>query len=90
MTEVHVTGVDYTPRERAALGGVAGICRAINSERTFMCDLDANHEGDHHGFELPTITVTVPTTAPPTPKPHEDRDPAAGAARASEEGRADV
>lgn len=34
-----------------------------------------------------TDTHAMTTTPPPTPKPHEERDPAAGAARASEEGR---
>jgi hypothetical protein len=49
--------IDYTPRERAALGGEPGICRALDPERTYMCDLDEGHDGDHHGFELPTITL---------------------------------
>lgn len=37
--------------------------------------------------EAPAQAHPLATAAPPTPKPHEDRDPAAGAARASEEGR---
>ncbi len=49
--------VEYTAREREALGAGTGICRALNPERTFMCDLDTGHDGDHHGFELPTITL---------------------------------
>lgn len=49
--------VEYTPREKAALGAAPGICRVLNDERTHMCDLDAGHEGDHHGFELPTISI---------------------------------
>lgn len=26
------------------------ICRALNPERTFMCELDAGHDGDHEGL----------------------------------------
>lgn len=44
-------------RQRAALGAALGICRAFNPTRTFMCDLDAGHDGDHQGFELPTATL---------------------------------
>lgn len=44
-------------RQRAALGATAGICRALNPDRTFMCDLDAGHDCDHSGFELPTIAL---------------------------------
>lgn len=44
-------------RRRAALGATPGICRALNPKRTHMCDLDADHDGDHRGFELPTITL---------------------------------
>ena len=54
--------VDYTQREIDALGGVPGICRALNDERTFMCSLDAGHDGDHHGFELPTIELDEATS----------------------------
>jgi hypothetical protein len=49
--------VDYTPREQAALGGMPGICRSLSPDRRFMCDLDAGHDGDCDGFELPTITL---------------------------------
>lgn len=48
---------DFTARELDALGGKPGICRALNRERTHMCDLDAGHDGDHLGFELPTVTI---------------------------------
>jgi hypothetical protein len=48
---------DYTPRQLAALGAGEGICRALNPTRTFMCELDAGHDGDHEGFELPTIEL---------------------------------
>lgn len=44
-------------RQREALGATPGYCRALNAERTFMCDLPAGHEGDHSGFELPTVTL---------------------------------
>lgn len=49
--------IDYTPRQREALGAVTGICRALNSSRTFMCELESGHEGRHEGFELPTVTL---------------------------------
>lgn len=49
--------VEYTPRQRAALGAGPGICRALNPERTFMCTLDEGHGGDHSGFELPRVTL---------------------------------
>ena len=48
---------DYTPRERAALGATPGICRALSPDRSYMCDLDVGHDGDHRGFLLPTVTV---------------------------------
>jgi hypothetical protein len=44
-------------REQVALRGDPGICRALSPDRGFMCDLDAGHEGDHSGFELPTVTL---------------------------------
>mgnify|MGYP006172191295 CR=1 FL=1 len=47
----------YTPREMAALAAVPGICRAIDRTGTFMCSLDTEHDGDHDGFELPTIMI---------------------------------
>lgn len=53
----HTGEIDYTPRQRAALGATPGICRSLNPDRTFMCDLDAGHDGDHSGFELPTVTL---------------------------------
>lgn len=40
------TDIDYTPRQRAALGATPGICRALNPQRTFMCELDADHDED--------------------------------------------
>lgn len=52
---------DYTDRQHAALGATPGICRALNPDRTFMCELDAGHEGDHLGFELPTVTLDEET-----------------------------
>lgn len=48
---------DFTARELDALAAKPGICRALNTARTFMCDLDAGHDGDHSGFELPTVTL---------------------------------
>ena len=48
---------DYTDRQRAALGAGSGICRAISLDRMFMCELDEGHDGDHLGFELPTVTL---------------------------------
>ena len=48
-------------RMRDALGGKPGICRALSPDRTFMCDLDAGHDGDHSGFELPTVTLDEAT-----------------------------
>jgi hypothetical protein len=44
-------------RQHAALGSGPNICRALSPDRTFMCDLDSGHEGDHQGFELPTVTI---------------------------------
>jgi hypothetical protein len=32
-------------------------CAELNPERTHMCDLPRNHNGDHHGPELPTVTL---------------------------------
>lgn len=52
-----MSDVTYSQRERDALGAVPGICRAIDSTRTFMCLLDTGHDGDHQGFELPTVTL---------------------------------
>jgi len=52
-----ITEREALQRQRAALGGTPGICRALSPERTFMCDLDIGHDGDHSGFELPTITL---------------------------------
>jgi hypothetical protein len=43
--------------QHQALGATPGYCRALNPERTFMCDQPAGHEGEHVGFELPTITL---------------------------------
>jgi len=48
---------DFTQRQRDALGDTPGICRALNPDRTFMCELDAGHDGQHDGFELPTVTL---------------------------------
>lgn len=48
---------EYTARERATLAAQPGICRAIDPTRTFICDLDTGHDGEHHGFEMPTITL---------------------------------
>ena len=48
---------DYTDRERSTLGATPGICRVIDPTGTFICDLDTGHEGEHHGFEMPTITL---------------------------------
>ena len=56
--------IDYTPRERAALGGEPGICRSLSPDRQFMCDRDAGHDGDCEGFELPTITLDEPVFPP--------------------------
>ena len=49
--------IDYTDRQRAALGAGSGICRALSDDHAFMCELDSGHDGDHQGFELPTITL---------------------------------
>lgn len=49
--------IDYTDRQRAALGAAPWVCRALNPEGTFMCELIEGHEGDHEGFELPTIEI---------------------------------
>lgn len=52
-----MTEIDYTDRERATLGAAPGICRAIDPTKTFICSLDAGHDGDHDGFEMPTVTI---------------------------------
>ena len=52
-----MTEIDYTDRERATLGAAPGICRAIDPTKTFICSLDAGHDGDHNGFEMPTVTI---------------------------------
>lgn len=49
--------IDYTPRQIQALGAEPGICRSLSPDGRFMCDLDAAHDGDCYGFELPTITL---------------------------------
>lgn len=64
MSEKQSTVIDYTDRQRAALGAGTGICRALNPSRTFMCDLDEGHDGDHSGFELPTIEIAEPMREP--------------------------
>lgn len=35
----------------------ATICRALSPDGVYMCDLDAEHQGDHSGPELPTVTL---------------------------------
>lgn len=61
-----------TPEERQrmrdALGSTPGICRALNEEGTFMCWLDTHPDGDHEGFELPTITLDEPIFPPADPE----------------------
>lgn len=50
-------------RIKAALAGQPGYCRAKNYEsptEVFMCYLDDGHEGEHLGFELPTIELDEP------------------------------
>lgn len=52
-----MSGVTYSERELAALGSRPGICREISPDGRSMCDLDIDHDGDHDGFELPTVEV---------------------------------
>ena len=48
--------IDYTARQRAALGAGEGICRALNPDRTFMCDLDeCGHEAGDHSWHGPCL-----------------------------------
>lgn len=55
----------FTKRQSECLGGEPGFCRAIDPTNTFMCDQPEGHDGDHHGFEMPTITLDEPYEARP-------------------------
>lgn len=56
-----MSGFDtLTEQEQAVLSGAPGFCRAIDPTGTFICALPVKHDGDHEGFEMPTIEIDDP------------------------------